>query len=237
MWNKLTLAGSARFFFSLMLAWGLGSAWAGAEEWQLDKDTQGIQLYTRQMPGHPLKDFRGVMQVQAPLRQVAAMVADVPAMPEWFFLLREARFLKDDRVEDSHIYLAMKGIWPVSPRDAVAHVRVRQDPETLAIHIQLDSEDGVFPPQDGYVRIPTMHSTCKLTPISANHTQVEIIGSADPGGWVPLALANFLVTAVPEQSLKKMREFIAKPEYRDLNRIFAKNPKLRELAQRMRFPE
>lgn len=206
------------------------------ETWQLDKSTQGIKLYTRQLPGHPLKDFRGVMQVQAPLAQVAATLADVPAMPEWFFLLREARFIKGDRVDDSYIYMAMKGIWPVSPRDAVAHIQVKQDPATLSIHVLVNQADGIMPAQDGFVRIPTLQSSWRLTPISSTHTEVEVIGSADPGGWIPLALANFLVTAVPEQSLKKMREYIAKPEYRDLDRIYAKNPKLRELAERLRFP-
>jgi hypothetical protein len=220
--------------FSMLLT--LSSAWSTPDPWRLDKDTQGIQLYTRTVPGQALKDFKGIMQVEAPMAQVAAMLADVPAMPEWFFLLREARFIKGEHVEDSYIYMAMKGIWPVSPRDAVAHVSVKQDPATLAIFVQVDSEDGVMPKQDGFVRIPTLHSYWKLTPVTATHTEVEIMGSADPGGWVPIALANFLVTTVPEQSLKKMREFIAKPEYRDLNRIYAKNPKLRELAQKLQFP-
>jgi hypothetical protein len=63
------------------------------------------------------------------------------------------------------------------------------------------------------------------------------MGSADPGGMIPTALANFLVTTLPEQTLKKMREQIAKPEYQDLNVIYKKNPKLRELADKMKFPD
>jgi hypothetical protein len=228
------LAGVVALVFALLMPAAVRAA--GPETWQLDADTQGIKLYTRQMPGHPLKDFRGVMQVQAPLAQVAATLADVPAMPEWFFLLREARFIKGDRVDDSYIYMAMKGIWPVSPRDAVAHVVVKQDPATLTIHVLVNSADGIMPKQNGFVRIPSMEASWRLTPVSGTHTEVEIIGSADPGGWIPLTLANFLVTTLPEQSLKKMRQYIAKPEYRDLDRIYAKNPKLQELAERLRFP-
>ncbi|MDO9238162.1 MAG: START domain-containing protein [Aquabacterium sp.] len=213
-------------------------AWAASDQdWQADANADGIQLYTRQMDGHPLRDFKGVMQVQAPLAQVAAMLADVPAMPEWFFMLREARFIQGEHVDDSHIYLAMKGLWPVSPRDAVAHVSVKQDPSTLTIHVLVDSAEGIMPKQEGYVRIPRMHSSWRLTPIGATRTEVEIVGYADPGGWIPLSIANFLVTTLPRESLKKMREFIAKPEYRDVARIYAKNPKLKELAERLRFPK
>lgn len=165
------------------------------------------------------------------------MLADVPAMPDWFFLLKEARFIKGEQVENSHVYMAMKGIWPVSPRDAVAHILVRQDPVTLSIHVNVSSEEGILPRKEGFVRIPALEASWRLTPVTPTHTEVEIMGSADPGGMIPTALANFLVTTLPERTLKNMREQIAKPEYQDLNQIYKKNPKLRELADKMQFPQ
>lgn len=235
MWNMRPL--KAPFLaFCLVLATGLPSlAWAQTD-WKLTKDTDGIQLYTREVPGQVLKAFRGVMQIDAPLRQVAAMLADVPAMPEWFFMLEDARWLKGEHVDDSYVYLALKGIWPVSPRDVVVHVKVRQDPATLAIHVDANSEDGILPQQDGFVRLPSMRAFWRITPVGPKHTEIEIEGSADPGGRIPLAIANFAVTILPEQTLKKMRVHLAKPEYQDLKIIYAKNPKLQELAERMTFP-
>jgi hypothetical protein len=234
MWNTRLLPATS---WALLLTLALFSAPATAQEdWKLTKDTEGIQLYTREVPGQVLKNFRGVMQIDAPLRQVAAMLADVPAMPEWFFMLEESRWLKGDKVDDSYVYLAMKGIWPVSPRDVVVHVKVRQDPVTLTIHADVDSEEGILPRQEGFVRLPSMRATWRLTPVNPQHTVVEIQGSADPGGMIPTAIANFAVTILPEQTLKKMRVHLAKPEYKDLKTIYAKNPKLRELAERMTFP-
>ncbi|RZL04009.1 MAG: hypothetical protein EOP36_02410 [Rubrivivax sp.] len=234
MWNPRTLQATLLAFF-LTLALAPGPA-AAQDDWKLHKDTEGIQLYTREVPGQVLKNFRGVMQIDAPLRQVAAMLADVPAMPEWFFMLDESRWLKGDKVDDSYVYLAMKGIWPVSPRDVVVHVKVRQDPVTLTIHADVDSEEGILPRQEGYVRLPSMRAKWRLTPVNPRHTEIEISGSADPGGMIPTAIANFAVTVLPEQTLKKMRIHLAKPEYQDLKIIYAKNPKLRELAERMTFP-
>lgn len=234
MWNTRRLFAPLSALLPALL---LFSAPASAQDdWKLTKDTEGIQLYTREVPGQVLKNFRGVMQIDAPLRQVAAMLADVPAMPEWFFMLEESRWLKGDKVDDSYVYLSMKGIWPVSPRDVVVHVKVRQDPVTLTIHADVESEDGILPHQDGFVRLPNMRAKWRLTPVNPRHTEIEISGSADPGGLIPTAIANFAVTVLPEQTLKKMRVHLAKPEYQDLKIIYAKNPKLQELAERMTFP-
>lgn len=233
MWNMRALRVT---LLAIWVSFALLPSQAGAQgAWKLQKDTEGIQLYTREVPGQVLKAFRGVMQIKAPLRQVAAMLADVPAMPEWFFLLQESQFIGGEHVENSHVYLAMKGIWPVSPRDAVVHILVRQDPITLSIHVDVVNEEGIKPRRDGFVRIPTLQASWRLTPISPTHTEVEIMGSADPGGMIPTALANFLVTTLPEQTLKKMRTQIARPEYQDLNIVYSKNPKLRELAEKLQF--
>ncbi|MGH6648451.1 START domain-containing protein [Aquabacterium sp.] len=234
MWNPRPLSAT---LLAVLLTFALLPSQALAQEdWKLHKDTEGIQLYTREVPGQVLKNFRGVMQIDAPLRQVAAMLADVPAMPEWFFMLKESRFIKGEHVDDSYVYLAMKGIWPVSPRDVIVHVKVRQDPVTLTIHADVESEEGILPRQEGFVRLPSMRAKWRLTPVNPQHTEVEISGSADPGGMIPLAIANFAVTVLPEQTLKKMRVHLARPEYKDLKIIYAKNPKLRELAERMTFP-
>jgi len=234
MWNTRPLpAAWSALFLTLTL---FSTPAAAQDDWKLHKDTEGIQLYTREVPGQVLKNFRGVMQIEAPLRQVAAMLADVPAMPEWFFMLEASRWLQGERVDDSYVYLAMKGIWPVSPRDVVVHVKVRQDPVTLTIHADVESEEGILPRQEGFVRLPSMRAKWRLTPVNPQHTEVEISGSADPGGMIPTAIANFAVTVLPEQTLKKMRVHLAKPEYKDLKIIYAKNPKLRELAERMTFP-
>lgn len=233
MWNTRPLTATSALLLTLALFLVPASA---QNDWKLTKDTEGIQLYTREVPGQVLKNFRGVMQIDAPLRQVAAMLADVPAMPEWFFMLEEARWLQHDKVDDAHVYMAIKGIWPVSPRDVVVHVKVRQDPVTLSIHVDANSEEGILPRQEGFVRLPSMRASWRLTPINPKHTEIEIIGSADPGGLIPVPIANFAVTVLPEQTLKKMRVHLAKPEYQDLKAIYAKNPKLQELAERMTFP-
>jgi hypothetical protein len=181
MWRMHLHLSRAAAQAALILTMGLAAiappAFSADENpWKPEGTSDGIAIFTRQLPGQPLRDFRGTMQIDAPLAQVAATLADVQTMHEWFYLLDEARFVRGAYTQDSHMYMAIKGIWPVSPRDMVARVLVRQDPITHAVHIDAQSEDNILPPQPGYVRIPEMRSSWTLRPVSANKTEVQIEG-------------------------------------------------------------
>lgn len=205
--------------------------------WTLAGDDDGIAIYTRKQPGNVYKDFKGIMQIDAPMKQVVATLADVRTMHEWFFLLREARFIPSPVPGESYVYLSINGIWPVSARDVVARVAVRQDPDTHVIHVDVESRDGILPPQAGHVRMPRMTSSWTLRPISPTKTAIELEGHGDPGGMIPMSLANMVVTTVPRQSMDRMRQYVMKANYTDAEKLYAQSPPLRELGKRLVFPE
>lgn len=204
--------------------------------WTLAGDDKGIAIYTRKQPGNLYKDFKGIMQIDAPMKQVVATLADVRTMHEWFFLLREARFIQGPVAGETYVYMAINGIWPVSARDVVARVAVRQDPDTHVIHVDVDSRDGILPPQAGHVRMPRMTSSWTLRPLSPTKTAIELEGHGDPGGLIPMSLANMVVTTVPRQSMERMREYVMKANYTDAEKLYAQSPPLRELGKRLVFP-
>lgn len=230
------LTGLKQLFLSLALLLPL---WAQADQsvWTLAGDDDGIALYTRKLPGNTYKDFKGMMQIDAPMKQVVATLADVSTMREWFFLLREARFISGPKPGETFVYMAINGIWPVSARDVVAQVSVRQDPDTHVIHVDVQSRDGIMPAQTGYVRMPRMISSWTLRPLSPTKTAVELEGHGDPGGMIPMSLANMVVTTVPRQSMEKMRAYVMRANYTDPEQLYARSPPLRDLGRRLVFPE
>lgn len=224
--------------FAAAFAWlVLVAGGAAASGWDHAGDRDGIQVWTRTIPGAPLKDFRGVTVVEQPLDVVVAAVTDVAAYPEWFFQMKEARIVQGERLDDAHVYFMIGGIWPVSDRDAVIRATVSQDPRTLAVHMAADAAPDFLPPVPGRVRMPAMKSGWKLTPLSATRTEIELIGNADPGGWIPLWLANSVVQMMPRETLKRLRVQMAVPKYRDPDAIFAADPLLAELRARLRMPD
>ena len=198
---------------------------------------QGIALYTQNIPGQDLKAFKGSMDVPAGLSQVTAALADLDSMHEWFFLLEHARFLGRPSLENTQVYLQMRGIWPVSARDVVAQVHTTQHPRTLAIHMHVVSAAHLLPEQPGFVRIPALLSIWTLTPLPNGHTRVDLEGQADPGGWIPLTLANFMVTTLPRETLMKLRQHMQHPDYRDPATLEARLGHLRHVAAQLRFPD
>ncbi|MFZ5723684.1 MAG: START domain-containing protein [Pseudomonadota bacterium] len=226
-----------RFLLSLLLLCVAAPVAAVAPPpWEYSGETQGIKIWTRQIPGNPVKDFRAVMTVDAPLATVVATLTDVNTIPQWFWMMTEARTIEGSTLDDAYLYFAIGGIWPVSARDSVIRCTVAQDPATLAISINATAAPDRMPPVKNHVRIPQMDSAWTLVPLSKTQTRVELIGNADPGGYIPLWLANMVVTTMPKETFRKLRRHLADPRYRDVAALSEENPMLRDFMSRVRVP-
>jgi hypothetical protein len=176
------------------------------------------------------------MDVDKPLGAVVAVLTDFPAYAQWFLRMREVRVLESHSLADVSIYFVIDGVWPVSDRDAVARAEVSQDSGTLAIRMMLLATPQKIPPVAGRVRMPLLQSGWELTPLSLTTTRIEVIGSADPGGWVPRWLANTAVVIIPRETLQGLRRQLAQPKYTDPDALFARDPLLRDLRAYLRMP-
>lgn len=218
----------------LMVSW-LSPAFAAAP-WVLASDKDGIRVYTQDAPGQDLKNFRGVVRVNAPMRLVLAALMDSEAMPEWFFHLREARMLEVGTPQGSYMYLWLRGIWPVSDRDAVIRLSMRQQPDTLALHMEATAAPAHLPPMRDRVRIPRMRSGWVVTPVSPGVTEIQLDGNADPGGRVPVWIANLVVTKMPRETLNNLRARLQTPGRVNTAALTA-DPKVAKLLAGITLPE
>lgn len=207
-----------------------------AADWVLDGNYNGIIVHTREVPGQDLKEFRGKVRLKAPMRNVVAALVDADHMPEWCFNLREARVLEIGGPDGSFIYLWMKGIWPVSDRDAVGKIHLHQDPKSLVFTMSATAAPERYPLMLNRVRIPRMKSSWTVTPVSANVTDIQLEGNADPGGRIPLWIANFVATMMPKETLKKMRIRLETPGVVN-PAVLTTDPRVVKLLGNIRFPE
>lgn len=206
-----------------------------AADWEVASHEPGLTIYTRRMPGQDLKDFRGVVRVQASMREVLAALVDVENMPQWFYSMREARVLEVDGPQGSFLYFVLAGMGPVSDRDAVVRVAITQDPQTLVLNLSGDAAPEYYPPVRGRVRIPRLQSSWTLTPLAAGETEVRLDGHADPGGRIPVWVANLVVTALPQKTLQGLRTRL---EARDVDTaVLNRDPRVASLLAAIKFPE
>jgi hypothetical protein len=109
-----------------------------ADEWELVEDSDGVQVYESAWEGYSENRYKGVCVIQQSIEIVAAILADIPTYPQWFYRCAETKKLSNNSssVLDFFLYIVIDVPWPFSDRDAVFHAKttVHPDSEKVVIH-------------------------------------------------------------------------------------------------------
>ena len=187
--------------------------WAEASQWQLQKDGK-ITVYTRYIEGEQLKAFKVSTQVKSNLASMLTLLADTDAFPDWFFMMKGMEVIREPNAEgETYVRLLTEAPWPVKDRDAIIKATLTQNPQTQEITIIGVGVPQFYPEQKGFVRMPTLESSWRLTPLADGMLEIEMIGHANPGGAIPKWLANLAVTVMPTRTMKNIHKMLAKEKY------------------------
>lgn len=208
-----------RLLVGIMLV-GSVSCVTHAAEWKLASSQQGVHVYTQSVAGQDLKNFRAVMTVNAPMQQVVATLMNGDQMPEWFYNILESKPVTA-RAAGDYRYLWIKAPWPATDRDAVVKVNMSQDPKSLKLSVFATVAPNFVPIHPDRVRIPRMQSGWTITPLGKSRTQIQLDGNADPGGRIPVAVANIVVSLMPRITMRQLKVRLEKGNQADLD--FLKN--------------
>lgn len=120
--------------------------------WQLQKDTENIQVYSRPVADSAYLEVRGVSLLPAPAETVArVLLGDTSTCAQWVLTCREIRLLKvvSKREYYSHILLGFP--WPLQDRDLVSRNLIEWDAAKLNLRVTM-SPSELLPPQNNYIR-------------------------------------------------------------------------------------
>ena len=193
-----------------------GPSWAA--DWELNHEgTQrgDVTTYVRDVSGSPVKAFKGVVELNASLTSVLAALKAVDTFPEWIFQNKEAERLSIR--EKERIYMRFNGIWPVQDRDVVLLNSMSQK-ASGEIHLQSKNDEGVRESQEGVVRIPALDNHFLLMPLEDGWVRVTFETFVDPGGVVPVWLANLVSNKAPLVTLEGLKEQLQKPRFANATR-------------------
>ena len=87
------------------------------EEWELKRDRDGIQVYTRSVEGSKHKAVKAEMRVEASLNELVGLVMDTSACPEWAALCKRSEVTEQVSETELYVYTCLLYTSP-SPRDA-----------------------------------------------------------------------------------------------------------------------
>jgi hypothetical protein len=181
--------------------------------WRLEKDKDGIQVYTRAVPGWSIREFKGVTQIHAGLKSLVAVINDIPASRELTEGLIEAEVRERESDVRFKIYSAMKMPWPIADRDILNQREIQQDKNTFCVTITDTGVQDPPGPKRGFVRITNSHQVWTLRPIAWHEVYVETRTLADPAGPIPARLINIMAIGVPFKTLKKLNEMVERAQY------------------------
>ncbi len=184
---------------TLLAATGL----AQADDWQLAKQEDGIQVYTRAVAGSKYKAYRGVVQIKADPATIARLQDDPAGSCKWIFRCQSLQVLKRQD-NQAWTYMRIDMPWPVTARDVVLHVTEQKTPDG-GFTRTLEGVPDYRPPADGYVRVASFQGQWRVVPKNGG-AEVTYEAQSEPGGSVPSWLANSFVVDAPLNTLKGLRQ-------------------------------
>ena len=179
-------------FFSLTK-----SSFADSTDWVLQKNENGITVYTRIAEGTHLKEVRVVNVVESSLSALVALLLDAKNYPNWIYACSEASVLKDINKQEQYQYQVTDVPWPVSDRDVASHFKIEQDSTTNIVSVTNTGQPEYIPSKEDRVRVPHFQSNYKFTPLGNGKVKVEFELYVDPGGSVPDWLINANIVTAP----------------------------------------
>lgn len=177
--------------------------------WKLRTEKDGVIVYTRQVSGSSLLEFKGETVINAPIEDVIAFFNDNSEVPKWYYQCMKKDLLKDEGANSKLFYFEIDLPSPFATRDAVFRQVESRDPVTgvMTYHMYGVADRG-FPVQRKKVRVPFTKTVWTFTPLTSGKTHVIFQQHSDPGGALPKFLVNALVVDIPLQSLRMFRERI-----------------------------
>ena len=179
--------------------------YAQTTSWKLEKEREGIQVYTREVSNSSYKAFKGIVEIQCSLEKLVEALKDFPSFSQWYYRLTKGEVLERSNENSGYCYTIMDLPWPATDRDNIFRYDWKWPSEHEAILTSFSVPEYV-PNLEGFIRIPESTSTWHLLRLDRERVRLVHEAHADPGGELPAWLANNFVTEAPYSSLKKLKE-------------------------------
>lgn len=180
---------------------------ADSTDWVLQKNENGITVYTRYAEGTHLKEVRVVNEVSSSLSGLVALLLDVKNYPNWIYACSEAAVLKNVSSSEEYQYQVTDVPWPVTDRDVASHFKIVQDPVTRVVTATNTGQPDYIAVKEDRVRVQHFQSNYSFTPLGGGKVKVEFELYVDPSGSVPDWLINSnIVTAPYKTTLSMIKE-------------------------------
>jgi hypothetical protein len=193
------------FLLTGMLFFGFLPANAQGK-WELKKDFDGIQVFTRKAARGNIKELRVVCELSATKTQLINTLENIRDYRSWVYSEKKSTVLKTITPQNIIYYTQAHLPWPIKDRDLIVELNINPTPDVL--YVQAKSVPNYLPKDSSYIRVPYSLAQWKVTQAPDNKLMVDYTFSIDPGGSIPAWLVNATLAIGPLNSFIRLREIL-----------------------------
>ncbi len=165
--------------------------------WKLEKNENGIKVYTRTVEGEDIREFKATTTIDAARSKIAEIIVNVGDYKNWYPDISEAKIIKQLSSNEFYVYNVIDLPWPATDRDGVTKMTITHDQTSTTIAIKAVS--GIKPKVDDRVRITKSYGYWKLT-TEGTKTLVHFQYFASPAGSLPDWMINMFIVDNPYET-------------------------------------
>jgi hypothetical protein len=190
----------------LALAGMVASSLAVAnDDWTLELDEGGVQLFTRASDNSEMKSCKVVTTLKGSLSSIVALLNDQKNFPNWMDKLVKAERLQALREDENLFYTVVDSPWPAKDQDNIIYTKWTQDPTTYEMVQTIMSEPEYLSPAKGKQRQSYFRAEWRLLPVGDGNVHVTYTADVDPGTkTIPRWMSNMFVYEMPVKTLRNM---------------------------------
>ena len=181
----------------IILSWVLKYWWisSGSNEWQLEIDKDGVQVYSLKTPGSYMKQFKTIKRTKMSINQLAAgFLLDNHSLEnckKWLPTCIGDEVIEpysDAKQGDTILWTLEFG--PFSNREFLLRNYARQHDDGI-VSVDIMAIANKQPRNDCCFRIVHMHNRWQFKPLDNGEVEIQFLQDAKIGGFFPDFLINF----------------------------------------------
>lgn len=174
-------------------------------DWEPAKDEDGIRVYTRQVDGWDIEEFKAICVVKAKRYLIYQKLIDVAHYTNWYPDIMHAELTAQPSEHEFYSYTQIDVPWPSDDRDGECRFVVTHNSTEKTTLISMTSCEKYKSRNEHFVRMTKGQGFWKLTSKEDGSTVVHYQYLSDPGGSVPAWLTNLFIVDNPFETVKALR--------------------------------
>ncbi len=185
----------------------------------------GVKVWTYQTPDNPAFSYRATTILNTSLTSAAAVILDTKSLTQWVPYVSSAEVLDRDPDNGTFVlHMELDFPFPLQDRDLVVRGKITQAADGTVIIKNTAISDKRVPVRSNVVRLTEYAGDWSLKPLAANKVEVSTTGFGNPGGLIPVSVANRFVQQQPYQMLGRMKNYVKNARYQNAKLDFIRDP-------------